>query len=287
MFKYHKQLRSFHAVAREGGFTAAADYLNIGQPTVTEQVSDLEERFGVELFFRRGRGVVLTPVGEQLHEVTRGMFNHEEEAMQLLRGLNQHQTGILRVGSVSPPIAVELLGKAAEASPELKIDLSLSSETETLARLYDFKIDIGIVAIAPQDPHLHTVLYESRPIVAIMRRDHALAGKDSISLKELAREPLVLREAGSKTRQIVEQAALKEGVELKARLEINSREAILHAVCRGFGVGFITDTEFFALPELCAVPLKKGKLRIDYFLCCLTSRKRRPAIEAILKMKKD
>jgi DNA-binding transcriptional LysR family regulator len=63
MFKYNKQLRSFHAVAREGGFTAAAEYLNIGQPTVTEQVGDLEERFGVELFFRRGRAVELTPWG--------------------------------------------------------------------------------------------------------------------------------------------------------------------------------------------------------------------------------
>ncbi len=63
---YHNWLRSFHAVAREGGFTAASKVLNIGQPTVTEQVKSLELTFGVELFLRRGRTVTLTETGRQL-----------------------------------------------------------------------------------------------------------------------------------------------------------------------------------------------------------------------------
>ncbi|MFX4806011.1 LysR family transcriptional regulator, partial [Acinetobacter baumannii] len=82
------------------------------------QVADLEERFGVELFFRRGRTVELTAVGEQLYAVTKGMFNHEEEAMQLLDNLHMHR-GSLRVGAVSPPIAIELLSKVGVAYPEL------------------------------------------------------------------------------------------------------------------------------------------------------------------------
>ena len=60
---YHKWLRSFHAVAREGGFTAASKVLNIGQPTITEQVKSLERQFRVELFHRRGRTVTLTDTG--------------------------------------------------------------------------------------------------------------------------------------------------------------------------------------------------------------------------------
>jgi LysR family transcriptional regulator, low CO2-responsive transcriptional regulator len=284
VFKYHKQLRSFHAVAQKGGFTAAADYLNIGQPTVTEQVGDLEERFGIELFFRRGRTVELTRVGEQLFGVTKGMFNHEEEAMQLLQSIHDHQ-GLLRVGAVSPPIAIQLMGKVGNAYPDLKLDLSISSESETLARINDFKIDIGVLALVHQEAHLHTIPYQRHSIVAIMRPDHAFAKKRSISLRELASQPLILREQNSKTRQIVEQAAAKEDIALQSRFEINSREAIFHAVRADMGIGFVTEIEFIPTQDLCAVPIAKGRLYIDYYLCCLNSRKERPPIAAILGMK--
>jgi aminoethylphosphonate catabolism LysR family transcriptional regulator len=283
MFKYHKQLRSFHAVAQKRGFTAAADYLNIGQPTVTEQVADLEERFGVELFFRRGRTVELTEVGEELYAVTKGMFNHEEEAMQLLDNLHMHR-GLLRVGAVSPPIAIELLGKVNAAYPGMKLDLSISTEAETLSRLHDFKIDIGVLALVGQDENLHMVPCQRHPIVAVMHRDHPLAHKSSISLRELSKQPLIMREASSKTRQIVEQAAMNAGINLQARLEINSREAIFHAVRSGIGISFVTEVEFMDLPELRAVPIEKGKLIIDYYLCCLNSRRERPPIAAVFAL---
>ncbi|MCS6765207.1 MAG: LysR substrate-binding domain-containing protein [Candidatus Protistobacter heckmanni] len=283
MFQYHKQLRSFHAVAKEGGFTAAADYLNVGQPTVTEQVRDLEDRFGVELFFRRGKSVGLTPAGEQLFSVTRGMFGHEEEAMQLLQNLNGHQTGLLRVGAVSPPIAIDLLARVEQAFPDLKLDLSLSTEDETLARIKDFEIDVGILALVSRDPRLHVAPYRSHPIVAIVHRDDPLAAKASIGLRELAAQPLILREPSSKTRQVVEHAAERAGLKLRPKLEINSREAIFHAVRAGMGLGFVTDIEFIELPELRAVPIERDRLRIDYFLCCLATRRERPIIAALLE----
>ena len=81
---YHKWLRSFHAVAREGGFTAASKVLNVGQPTITDQVKALERQFGVELFHRRGRTVTLTDTGQQLLGFTQDIFGHEEEAVGFL-----------------------------------------------------------------------------------------------------------------------------------------------------------------------------------------------------------
>jgi LysR family transcriptional regulator, low CO2-responsive transcriptional regulator len=285
MFQYHKQLRSFHAVAREGGFTSAAKYLKVGQPTITEQVRDLEDRFDVELFYRRGKTVDLTPAGVQLYAVTKGMFGHEEEAISLLQSLKKHQSGLLRVGAVSPSIAVELVSRVGKFSPDVKFDLSLSNEEETLARIKDFSIDIGILAQVTRDPQLHVALYQRHPIVAIVPRDHKFAHKASISLRELAAQPLILREPASKTRQVVESMAHEEGVRLRAHQEINSREAIFHAVRAGMGLGFVTSIEFIELPELCAVPIEKGRLRIDYFLCCLATRRERPLIAALFSRK--
>ncbi len=285
MFQYHKQLRSFYAVAREGGFTAAAGYLKVGQPTVTEQVRDLEERFGVELFFRRGKTVSLTDAGEQLYDVAKGMFGHEEEAIQLLQNLHGHQSGMLRVGAVSPPIAIELLARVGKLHPGIKLELSLSNEDETLQRLKDFGIDVGLLARVTRDPQLHVAPYQRHPIVAIVPNDHPLAQKSSITLRELASQPLILREPSSKTRQIVESAARAEGVRLRPRLEINSREAIAHGVRAGLGLGFVTENEFIELPGLRNVPIEKGRLRIDYFLCCLATRRERPLISALFSKK--
>ena len=77
-------LRAFHAVAEHGGFTAAANALGIGQPTVTTQVKELEERYGVELFLRSGRQIQLTGAGEALVEITRRMIALRQDAHDLL-----------------------------------------------------------------------------------------------------------------------------------------------------------------------------------------------------------
>ena len=80
----YTQLRSFHGVASEGGFTAASKVLNVGQPTLTSQVKALEAYFDVELFHRRGRSVVLTQAGRGLFQLTRRIMNLEIEAKDLL-----------------------------------------------------------------------------------------------------------------------------------------------------------------------------------------------------------
>ena len=79
---YHKWLQAFHAVAREGGFTAAARSLNLGQPTISIHVKALEQQFGVELFDRQGRTVKLTPLGRSLLKITQGLYGHERGCRQ-------------------------------------------------------------------------------------------------------------------------------------------------------------------------------------------------------------
>ena len=96
------QLRSFHAVARAGGFTGAARLLHISQPTVTTQVRFLEEAYGAELFYRRGHKVTLTPLGEQLYELAQRIFTLEGETVHLLEDSGELKSGTLRVGAVGP-----------------------------------------------------------------------------------------------------------------------------------------------------------------------------------------
>ena len=87
------QLRSFHAVAENGGFTAAANALRISQPTVTTQVKELEERYGVELLLRLGRRVELTDTGAALFDISKRIMKLNEEADELLMSSGRLTTG--------------------------------------------------------------------------------------------------------------------------------------------------------------------------------------------------
>jgi len=279
--QYYKWIRCFHAVAKTGGFTAAAQYLHIGQPTVTDQVKALETRFNVELFMRGGRSVRLTAAGERLYAITQGLFGQEEEAIQFLQSAHKLKSGLVRVGAVSPPIALELARNFRQAFPALELTISIGSEESTLQGLQDFDIDVGILVEPPALEGLHIAHYRSERIVAVVPDGHAWTKRSSIDTTDIEGELLILREPGSKTRQRVERACHQQGVPLNCIMEINSREAILHAVANGMGVGFVTQVEFIPLPGLAAVLVDDEQLSISYSLCCLSVRSERPLIKAL------
>ncbi|MEP1028084.1 MAG: LysR family transcriptional regulator, partial [Alphaproteobacteria bacterium] len=119
------QLRSFHAVATENGFTAASKVLNVGQPTLTSQVKALEDMFKVELFHRRGRGIELTEAGQALLTVTRRIMDMEGQAQDLLNAFGGFHTGTLHVGAVGPYHATEMLSAFSEAYPGIRLAVTV------------------------------------------------------------------------------------------------------------------------------------------------------------------
>ncbi|MDM0005491.1 LysR substrate-binding domain-containing protein [Variovorax sp. J22G73] len=279
--QYYKSIRCFHAVAKTGGFTSAAQYLHIGQPTVTDQVKALETRFSVELLLRTGRSVRLTSAGERLYAITQGLFGQEEEAIQFLQSAHKLKVGLVRVGAVSPPMALELARNFRQAHASLELTVSIGSEASTLRGLQDFDIDVGIVAEPAEVEGLHVVPYRNERIVAVVPEDHPWTKRAAISTADIGGEMVILREPGSKTRHRVERACRQSNVRLNCVMEINSREAILHAVANGMGIGFVTQVEFIPLPGLAAVMIDDDALSIGYSLCCLSVRQERPLIRAL------
>ncbi|MQR00476.1 LysR substrate-binding domain-containing protein [Glaciimonas soli] len=283
MYQYHKWIRSFHAVAKTDSFTAAASYLKIGQPTISEQVKALEDRFAVELFYRRGRHVELTDAGRRLYEITEGIFGQEDEAIQLLQSLHSQKTGLLRIGAVSPPVVMNLTYDLMRKHPDIEFAISINAEQETLARLYDFTIDIAILALTETDKRLYAVPYRTYPIVAVVRDDHPWANKSSIPLTSIRNEAVIMREPGSKTRELLENACNNQGIQINCVMELNSREAIMHAIAEGIGIGFVSEIEYVPIPGTKAIKLKGTPVTIDYYMCALAVRKNRPLIRSVLE----
>ncbi|MCW2292336.1 DNA-binding transcriptional LysR family regulator [Pseudomonas sp. BIGb0408] len=239
--------------------------------------------FSVELFHRRGRFIEMSAAGRQLYAITQGVFGQEEEAMQLLQSFRQRKAGMLRLGAVSPPIAMSLTYALMQQYPDVELETSFSSEHETLERLYNFDIDVAILALSEFDHRLHTQLYRRYPIVGVVRDDHPWAGLEQVRIEQIRGERVVLRERGSRTRQLVEEACQRAGIELDCAMQLNSREAIVHAIAQGIGIGFVSAVEYAETPGTRPITFVDHPFHIEYHLCCLGIRRNRPMIAELFE----
>jgi aminoethylphosphonate catabolism LysR family transcriptional regulator len=276
------QLRSFHAVARAGGFTGAARLLHISQPTVTTQVRFLEETYGIELFYRRGHKVTLTPLGEQLFELAQRVFALESETVHLLEDSGQLRSGHLRVGAVGPFHVTEMLAGFNRAFPGVQVSVRVGNSETVLATLLDYQTDVAVLAHFTDDPRFHFVPYRRHPIMVFVHRSHRFAARKSIRIAELEGEGLIVREEGSTTRKALEDALAQAGVKPRILMEIGSREAIREAVIKGVGIGAVSEIEYVPDPRIRMVRVSDAAMFTHAHVVCLEERREARLVKAFL-----
>jgi len=272
---YSSQLRAFHAVATHGGFTRAAEKLGLTQPALSDHVRKLERRFDVELFHRHKRAVIPTELGLKLLDITRRQFEMEDEAVELLKENQALKDGALRIAGGAPLHIVRFIAAFQKKYPGIRISLSNGNSDEVLRQIFDYSADIGELGQmdqAPQDERLFVLPIRTDPIVAFVPKSHAWAKRKKISLVELSREPVVLREVGSVTRQLVEDELSRLGVAAKLVMEVEGREAAREAVAAGIGVGVVSEPEFGHDERLVRIKLSDCKAAMTESLVCLKQR---------------
>ncbi|MEE8188175.1 MAG: LysR substrate-binding domain-containing protein [Kiloniellales bacterium] len=280
----YTQLRSFHAVAAEGGFTAASKVLNVGQPTITSQVKALERYFNVELFHRRGRRVELSDAGHALFAVTRRIMSREKEAVDLLNAFGGFHIGHLKVGAVGPYDATEMLAAFNERYPDLKVSVTMGNSREVLDALFDFSADVAVLAQIEDDPRLLAVPYSRHPVVVFVNTDHPWAERTSIRIEELEGQSMVLRGVGSTTRRAFEEVIDRAGVTIGPVMEIGSREAVWMAVRHGIGIGVVSELEFYTDPNLRTLEISDADIYYYTHVVCLAERRESHLIRAFLEV---
>lgn len=273
-------LRSFHAVATHGGFTAASKVLNVGQPTLTIQVKALEDRYGVELFHRVGRRVVLTQAGRELLELTRRIARLEEETRDLLQAHKGLNTGHLRIVAVGPFHATDMIGAFKRPYPDVEISVVLGNSQQTLERVLRYEADVGVTAGVGSDDRVETVRYSTHSVVVFVNAEHPFFEREMISISDLQNRRVVLREKGSTTRTAFEAALKRAKVTIDPVLEIGSREAVWKAVERGLGIGAVADFEFVQHPRLKTVAFDDVSIKTEYYLAYLRERRESRLIRA-------
>jgi aminoethylphosphonate catabolism LysR family transcriptional regulator len=277
------QLRAFHAVAEHGGFTAGARVLHVGQPTLTIQVKELEEKYGVELLIRRSRRTELTEAGAALFEVTRGIMKFCDEAHELLAAHGKATKGHLRVATVGPFHATEIIAAFRSKHPDVQISTLLANSERTLRHIVDFEADVAILAEVPSDPRVRMIPYRTHRVIVFVNKDHPWFDRRSVRLRDLMDQPFVLRERGSTTRRAFEAALQAKGLTIRPVFEIESREGVWKAVEQGLGISVVADFEFVPHMNLRALEISDHTIKTKYSIAHHVDRGHSPLIKAFLQ----
>lgn len=283
----YAQIKAFHAVASQGSYTKAAKSLHVTQPTISDHVKALEARYGVKLFQRQGRGIVLTSLGLALLDVTRRKFSLEAEAEQLLMKAKGMMNGQLRVVADGPHLVIPLLGAFCRRYPGVNVSMTFGNTEQVLQNLYNLNADIGVFADFYNDERLYAFPYRTDRLIAFVNREHKWNRRQSIRIEELNGQQLILREQGSVTRSVFEQAMRQKTIMPGRVLEIGSREGVREAVAAGLGVGVILEGELGNDNRLIALKVQNADLKVTEYLACLKEARPIPAVQAFMELFKD
>lgn len=277
-------LKAFDATARAGSMTAAAQLLGLQQPTVSAHIQRLEEEFGVELFYRRGRRLELSTFGRTLLEVTRRTFSAEEDAHALLAAAKNKYAGRLMVHAVGPYNVVPLLRAFLSAYPMVSVAVGVGDSRSITRKILEYQGDLGVVLNHEPHPELHSVFHRTQRLVVFAHVHHPLAGAPGIRLQDLQGQHFVIREEGSTTRRVFETELRQRGIQVKVALEMGSREAVREAVAQGLGLGVVADAAYVPDARLTRLPIADSEMATHVHLICRVERQHNPLIAALLGM---
>ena len=242
-----EQLRIFIAVAEKQHVTQAASQLNLTQSATSAAIAALEARYGIKLFDRIGRGIVLTQTGRDFLNEARAVVARAKAAAQVLDDLAGLKRGSLTLAASQTvanywlPPRIEAFHKA---HPGIDLHVTIANTEQVAQAVNRGNADLGFVEGEVDDPALAIRKMEGDSLAIVIGASHPWVGKTRIAPKHLTETCWILREPGSGTRSMFEAALRKFGIklsELDVRLELPSNEAVRTAVESGESATAISD----------------------------------------------
>ena len=243
MFEF--RLKVFYTVAKRLNFTKAAAELFITQPAVTKHINELEAYFKTTLFERSGnKKIVLTAAGQVLLDHAEKIFELYRELEFDMNLLTETHSGTLRIGAsttISQYIVPAILAGFHKKFKDVKIQLATGNTENIEQQLLNKDLDMGIVEGISRNPQLKYEEYLQDELVLVAAQNNTSIKKDTISPQELKNFPLVLREPGSGTLDVIAHALKAHEVkpaDLQVEMQLGSTESIksylLHSNCLAF-----------------------------------------------------
>ncbi len=228
-----RHLRYFLAVAEGGSFSRAADRLGISQPSVSQQMRDLEAGLHVSLFQRRGKRILLTSSGLIFQEHARAMLRQLEGFLQELATEPGQARGALHLGVVpilNVPLVPHLLGRFAPEHPGISLTVEEISSTEIETAIEEGRMDVGLGFLTRHSPNLHYERLGTDQFALVVAESHPWAKRRAVPVSELHGQRLLQLPDSFVMRRMSDEICREHRVRPRTVAEINAIEVLLRSL---------------------------------------------------------
>jgi DNA-binding transcriptional LysR family regulator len=269
------KLKLFCAVAETRSFSKTSRIAHLSQPAVSLQIQALEEFFETKLFDRTGGEINLTPSGELLYQHAKHILEHYTDIEKEMRKISGALKGGFTLGastSIGNHVLPRVLIAFKKAHPRVKIGMMVGNTKRIEEMIKSGFVDFGLVAGECMGGKMKREKIMSDELVLIVSRDHAWSRKKNISVLDIVKEPFILREEGSGTRQQIEEYLAAHGIsihDMHIALVLGSTASIKEAVEAGIGVSIVSKWAVqreIADGRLKAVSFREGSMFRDLSL---------------------
>ena len=259
-----RQLEYFAALAERLSFREAADDCFVTQPGLSAQLKDLERLLGVQLFERSQRTVLLTPAGETLLPLARGILTASDEFVDLARSLTQPLSGILRLGvipTVAPYLLPKMLPTLHQRYPQLQVRLHEDLTHRLLELLSHGKLDLLLVALEADLGNVSTLALTTDPFVLAVPTRHRLAKRKRVTEADIAGEQVLLLNDGHCLRDQALAVCHTSGASEVGDFRASSLNTLVQMVAGGIGITLLPrlslEVETPQLSHIVILPFRK------------------------------
>lgn len=271
-----RQLEIFVAICRTQSVSRAASELALSQSATSTALGEFERQFNLQLFDRVGKSLRINETGQQLLPRAVELLDRANEIEDILRG--HAGFGPMKIGAtltVGNYLATIIVARFLRDHPESRIQLQVHNTSTVVNRIANHELDLGLIEGDCHHPDITVEPWIADELVVFSAPDHPLAllakqKKHRLTIDQLLKEPWILREKGSGTRETFDRAFHNHHAQLNIRLELEHTEAIKRAVESGLGIGCISRLALKdAFRRGSLVPLETDELdlgRYFYFL---------------------
>jgi len=239
-----EQLNTFVEVAKLGSFSRAADRVLRSQPAVSAQIRRLEQEYGYRLFDRTAKSVRLTPAGEVILDYARQLLALRNSSLGAVAERDGIPMGTLSIGANEGTflyVLPKVFAKYHRRFPKIRISVYRSFTHKVIEKVEDGALDLGIVTLPVKSPSLHVVPVFRDRVLVMVGSGSPLRNRLSVTMEELAQQPLIIPKTGS-IRRLIEKNLRPYRENLNITMELTSLTMIKRFVSSGFGVSLISST---------------------------------------------
>lgn len=240
------QLNIFCKVVEKKSFSKAGKSVHLSQPTISSHIRDLESHFDCKLIDRLGKEALPTSAGILLYQHARRMLQLRDETETAMAEFQGSIRGKFSLGGSTIPgtyMLPQLVGGFRKRHPEVTLSLEIADSSEILTKILEGKLEIGIIGAVASDRRAEQICVLEDQLGLLVPAGHSWAKKGRISLADLKKEPFILREQGSGTRQAFVNHLKEKGLSIEdftIIAEMGNTQAVIQAVKGGLGVSILS-----------------------------------------------